>query len=516
MNQHGLFRPMILLIFLMIAAQTAFSGDHDDYVARNKMEEIDALVEQWKNLPSPTQEQINQLHLLYAETKKRLEVLEKVRFEGMNYNHTFYLYLRDKLQPGLSDLYSHYGLKPDETPFQKQIEQDRRQTLQVEKELREEYQKLVKTHPLIKRIMQYMGFARSETLGVGVIGKLNPDGSSSERNTECTKRIQDSALWGLDQVLDHLGSLQTIPAITLEDLSQYHGKLLGLAQHEYSTPGKVNDIFFKNGRGEKISIQEYLQVWEKEINENDPSLANAIRAYDGILHLHPYGDSNGRIAELVRQIILEKAQLPPLLTREKTAYENYLAQQYFGQGNFYKDALALARETLDYLRHWSQILNPDPNESQVEIQIQDVKLTGGHVVVAVREKGTHGNHEKIIVTNRTYRIPENVPLPPILGATVISIAPIEAAQMRITTNQWKTHRTVSPKTWVPTHREGKAELYYPFYELNIENVDENGNIHVNNKGEELPVEFVFFYKHKNGQDIWFNNKTKNFSTLIRP
>lgn len=478
--------PLVPVIVSLLVASSSLAGVHEDYARDQYLKALANEVQAIKQGGAGKPEIVDRLNVAFYDAKERIQTMDKIKSLGQSVTESVRTYLKDTHLPALEAVYSQWQLTPNKGAYDKANEAARARLKVAEAELKAAYAEAKIHGPALKRMLQFLALARSETLADGTIGDWNPDSPEA---------IQQSALAGLRRVLEAMEQpdVESKP-MTVDSLLRFQAILLGRAAHFYSQPGRINDIVFQQSDGQKVHVKKYLEAWERTVAERPAGLEAANEAYGTFLHLHPFGDANGRVAELARQFILSKADLPPLITREKTAVENYKYQGLFGGGIVADAHTGLATETTAFIKGLSKVIGENG-------RITGVDLAGGNVVAEVERAGK----TSLVVVNRTYSLTEGTSLPPVTGSPVaVGKAPSEVS-MRLTTDSWKTSTDLAPKEVVKTTREGPVNLSFAIYEVEVPS-SAGGH----------KAQFAFYYDHPNGSRVWFNNNNRNFLALTAP
>lgn len=413
----------------------------------------------------------------FFDSKMRVAHIDQLDTIDVGYSPQLRQILRDVYIPALDRIFNSKGVRPSQSAHDAFVNGQKAKLAVYEAAIKVKYQKIKAKHPGIRRALQLLALSRSETMADGTIGDINP---------ASRKAIQESSTRGLYQSLMKVDDLLDKP-VNMETITKLQAPLVGEAAHVNSQPGRVNDITFTNKKtGVKTHVKTYLSEVIKKINSKKPDLTHALASYGDFLHLHPMGDANGRTAEIIKLMLLEQADLPPTITREKTAMENFFYQKKFGAGYDVPD------EAIAQLKETEQIL--DSLAAQLEGKnIVKVELMGANVVIQASE----GARQDMILLTRAYEIPVDIELPPVKGAPVLGgSTTTNDLFMKTSHNGWKS--AVKPSARVEATRMAGPRVNYPMYVL--KDVKPNQDL-----------EFLYYYTHENGQTIWFKNGDVNYA-----
>jgi hypothetical protein len=428
----------------------------------------------------------------YFGTLERLENLEMVRDQGFSWKGGLHEYLSKEWMPELDAFLKEKNITPSKDAWNK-FRKKEAESLKSEADLLAKSAKDLNSPQgqKIKRILQLLSFVRSESIADGTIGDWNP--ASAEE-------IQASSVRGLVNVLNSIESKEfSSQKITLEKIQEFQGNLLGKAQHHFSQAGRINEIVFTNKDGKKTHVRELLTSLIEELNSdissqsNDQKLLRALSLYGRFLHYHPFGDANGRTAEMLLQIALEQAQLLPLLTREKTAYENYAYQRMFGDNDpSLTGALSISKES-------TEVAKALLNFYKQKCEIQRLGISGANVVTFCKNKEDLYAH----VWARVYVARKGKPLPPVKGAPVIADAKAEDLNLRYSSDIWKTSSDAKPALVIPLKRLGLSDVSFVGFELKIPSPQHG-------------ISFAYWFENVQvageSKTVWFNNNQNNYNT----
>lgn len=410
------------------------------------------------------------------DARLRIAELEGTKAARMSYDPIFLEHLQNVHVPAILQEVARRKVTPSKGAVASDDSQNKARLVELADALRNAL-KSSKDAYLLRSLFELLAFSRSETLGDGRIGTWNP---------ASVETIQDSAVHGLLWVLDQIAQRKATDIVTYEDLMQWHRALLGAAGHSMSSGGMVNDIHFLNKEGQWEHAALYVRRWLDAVNASSGSLEDAAKLYEEFLHLHPFGDSNGRIAEVGKVLITSKSGLLPIVTREKTAAENYLFQKLYGTGRSLKEVIAQAEETLDILAAVRAVTKDQP--------LTGVDLVGSNILFSTSRS--------VFVMNRTYYVkPDETGLPPIRGAPVVLDETKARASyvMRVTWDQFKSFSDIKPAHLVRAKRLGRLKLEYPIFAISKTRIP---------KGAGLTLQFL--YTHPEAGDIVFNNHGNNY------
>lgn len=465
---------------LLSLASHALSGVHDDYATDQYIKLLNENLRVLNNAGPQNGKAAELLHIEFFETQERLKNIAQLESLGQSYGGTIRAFLRDKYLPALNAVYQKWNIKPDAKPYDAAKIKAANELKVAEAELAATFRDMQRRSPLTRRLLQYLSLSRSETIATGIIGDWNPDAPGA---------IQSSALSGVRYVLNEMERPEVRGRnLTVDTLLQWQGAMLGKAAHFFSQPGRINDIVFQQADGRRVHVRDHLATWQRELAARPANLVAANEAYWMFLHLHPFGDANGRIAELARHYILAKADLPPVLTREKVAIENYKFQAIFGRGNVDVEHTQLARETRDFMLALDKTIGAG--------KIVGLDLAGGSVVVQVER----GGETRALVISRVHTLDTGKALPPVTGTPVV-VGKASDLSLRVTNDSWKTQVDVKPAAVVETRRLSETKLSYAIYEVAAPN-NPAGN----------RTSFAYFYDHPNGR-VWFNNDGANYTAV---
>ncbi len=472
-----------VLLSLLLGATVGVADPYQNFALHELRRVLEAQIQEIRTLP-PADAQ-RSLSILYFDLVTRRTQLEIQKSFGLNYSLPFLQDLNSSILPAVQKVAETRGLVPQRHFYETARAAEELQVIQLTSRLERLWKsETLLGQPLARKVLSYLALGRSGTLSSGSIGDTNP---SSREN------IQDSSLEGLNRILENIKRDPEMRP-TLNNLKAAHAQMLGAAQHFFSQPGQFNDIRFTQSFGGTTPIHHYLHLWEQALVLAEPSLRNAIAAYDGFLHLHPFGDVNGRIAELSRQMILRELGLPPLLTPEKTAVENYFYQHLFGSGPFSTQASFLLNETL-------RVLEFLRDEIAGNFKIADVLLSGSHVIL---DLDTHFGQRRVAVLTKSFDVPEKGAVPPELGSSVIVGGVESALHLRYTLDQWKSQSDMTTKKSISTSRMGRPQTRYSLFLLPD----------VIKHGAGYPMSFVFFHHNKGNEISWLNNGGSNYSASL--
>jgi hypothetical protein len=428
----------------------------------------------------PDQERLLGASAELHDASLRIKSLEAARNAGMTFDASFLEHLRSVHVPALEATLTQKGLTADEAELQPDHHRAQGQLDDLTKKLEaaiKAAEKKTKDSKILRSLFELLAFSRSETLGDGRIGDWNPASSD---------QIQGSAIRGLLWVLETIDQRPSEQSITYEDLMAWHRALLGSAGHSFSFGGRVNDIYFANEQGQKEHVSLFVRRWLDKVNTSSGGILESINLYGEFLHMHPFGDSNGRMAEVGKVLLTSKVGLLPLITREKTSVENYLFQPLYGNGDLAQEAIAQANETLAVHQAIRDILGGQP--------LTGVELIGSNVVFS--------SATTIFVLNRTYFVdPSLTGLPPVRGAAVVldTQEARDSYRLRMTFNNFATVQDIAPSVLVPTARLGRLKLGYPIFAVKKKDLPQG-----------VPMTFQFLYKHPQSGDVIFHNNGQNY------
>ena len=472
--------PLVCLA-IWLSASPLFAQDHEGFAFRQTLARWNAQISALEG--GDANQRFQEASYLYFELKDREAKLRDLQFRGMGHNSGILDYVAQDALPRLNRLFERWNRTPDRAHYDRELDKQRYYISETEARIRNLWTEMQRGNPGILRVMQLMAFSRSETIGDGTIGDWNPNSPGN---------IQSTAIKGLIKVLNQIQN-KGDRGISVSQLQEFQGTLIGAAEHHFSRGGLINGIVFRQGDGNTKHVREYLAEFEREINAMPPGLIASFEGYTRFIHLHPFGDVNGRIAEVIKQDILGRAGLPPTITREKISSENYLYQNIFGRGNYFGEVNDMARETEAFLNVWKQILGTDG-------KIIDVWLSGPHVVTTMIKNG----RRMTVINNRTYSLAEGVELPPIKNSPVLIGRDAQDLSLRFTTDNWVNQNEVKPTHTVKTGRFGEVQLSYPFFVLDTPEISEQGT----------KMEFAFNYQTPKGETVWFKNRDQNFSAIV--
>jgi hypothetical protein len=475
-------------LFFLLAAFQSSADEIENFVQEEIIRLYRQRISVLERLSSLSQANRQDILELRLDLQVRRDELFRQRSMGMGYNENFLRFVTDEAILRTQVLLAKWKLDSaiQEDFAAKHVAALDRKVSLAEFRLRHTYSKIVTIHPRLYEILSLMAFSRSETLSDGTIGEWNPADPRS---------IQSSSSEGLKKVL--LSFMETVRLRTKLDVDQlvkYHLQLLGAAGHFYSRGGQINDIVFVGENGQQTTARDVLAEWEKSIQNSRPDLRIAQQSYDTLIHVHGFGDANGRIAEIAKQHVLAIAYLPPLLTREKTAVENYQYQKRFGTGFFQEGLYRQTLETQGFIEEISRLIPASET-------IGEVQLAGSSVVIATLKDDKPAN---LHVITRMYEHREGQ-LPPIKGVPVISDAKLGDLQLRLTTNNWENYQDLAPTKLITTERQGRTKLAYGVFSLPMSG----------SSFSTIALSFAFHYRQSNGLEVWFNNRQANYNVALK-
>jgi hypothetical protein len=302
--------------------------------------------------------------------------------------------------------------------------------------------------------------------------------------------IQATATAGLLQAIENLESFAASgQGPDLAFFRRQQAIMLGAAEHFYSRAGEIVPIVLAREDGAQVPLVTHVESWVRSLEEEPASAADSVAAYARVLHLHPFGDSNGRIAEVAKQVLLRRLGLPALLTPEKTSIETYRDSVGWGQTDFTEGALSQVRDTLEFLRPFEKL-------ARGGWEIGEVSLSGSSVVAMLRRAS---GGRAVLVIARALETTLGGALPPAPGAIVLAGERASALRLHLGVGGWSdSPDDLPPADVVPAPRVGDLQVAYPFYFREL------------GAGEAARLVFAFHYTHAEGHEVWFNNGGRDY------
>ncbi len=475
------------ILIVLVLSWGKLQAQHEEYVLKDVYKYFHNRFQYFHQLESPSPQDRESFTVFYYDTVDRWKTILATQKMGAAYNHPFLEKLNQSYLPQLDSLKKKWSFEPDHAVYQSVIDSLREQVQAEESMIKKDVLSLFERHPRLKEVLQYLALARSETITAGSIGDHDPASKFD---------IQSSAIAGVKRVIHLMNTIDwKAHPIDIGTLLEFHKHLLGKAAHVNSQPGKINDIHFKNEKGEPVHVYHFLKAWEQRVAGSTGAI-DAMHRYSEFLHYHPLGDSNGRIAEVAKQLLLLRSDLPPLLTREKVSLENYFFQQKFGNTEYslLLDAHDQLLETAAYLDHWRKVL-------EGHWRIFNIDLIGGNIAVQVASN----QQTKLILANRGYLIKPKTELPPIKGSPVTVGFNHVDLKIKYSMNNWESQKDQAPDMVFVPHRIGRSKVGYYLYEASIPREYSSSQ-----------VSFAFHYKHPDSSkpEVWFKDGKWNYQGQI--